>query len=289
MATLHRNCIHVCHVIYQDYSAPFQDGIPRTVQVDSLYLSPQCPAMTLSKYISTTRHKHSRYSEVYEREVLMILLQVLKGVRHLHDNNTQVTSVEPSNIFLLHQDGGGGVYQPHKQLRVCPTVALSSFPRLSTQAHHNEVKLCHQMAFLVLDLLHCPYDDVIAEEMVVEVPVESSYSRHLQHVVDRMLEGGGLTSVESVVEMVLFGPSDLGVDGEDETLGLINKWHSRRCVDMVTQILKRAPLVMLCTSQTNEQHLDKMKDVDQEVLLECEFLSNVTAQDIYRVSKMLER
>ena len=127
-----------------------------------------------------------------------------------------------------------------------------------------------------------------------DLSIKSIYSRYLQSIIDKLLGApqhslGSLDELCVTLETILFGPSDICERTEREAVALIQKWHNRRCVDMVTYILKEAPLLMLCASDHHGEEVEKLKRADQEILLECEFLSSVMPKDIYRVSKELRR
>ena len=305
-STLHRNCLHACHIMQQDYSAPFQDGIPKSIQIDCVYISTQCPKMTLSKYISLTLEKHARYPEIYEREAAMMLLQVVKGIQNLHANNAHVSSVESDNVFILNNGEPSVVLSPRREPNRCPSLAVSVLPGIGDCFQKTETdaitNICHQLAFLLFELMHSPYQDELSDAIdmsmllatLPDLTIKSIYSRYLQYVINLLLGTSSHTTksledLQIILEIILFGPSDISEHSEEETIILINKWHNRRCVDMVTHILKEAPLIMLCASGPSAQDIEKIKNVDQEILLECEFLSYVCPADIYRVSKMLNR
>lgn len=262
--------------------------------------------MTLSKYISLTLEKHGRYPEIYEREVAMIMLQVVKGIQMLHSNDARVSSIESDNVFILNNGEPSVVLSPRREPNRCPAVAVAVLPGLGDCFQKTETdavtSICHQLTFLLFELLHSPYQDELSDAvdmsmLVATLPdltIKSIYSRYLQYVINVLLgtsshTAKSLDDLQLILEIILFGPSDLSDHSEEETVVLINKWHNRRCVDMVTHILKEAPLIMLCASGPSAQDIDKIKNVDQEILLECEFLSYVSAADIYRVSKMLNR
>ena len=263
--------------------------------------------MTLNKYIGLTLEKHARYPEIYEREAAMMLLQVVKGIQNLHTNNATITSIDSENVFILNNGEPSVVLSPRRVPNKCPSVAVSVLPGLGDSFHSSSetdaiTSICHKLAFLLFELLHSPYQDELSDAVdmsmllatLPDLTIKSIYSRYLQYVINLLLGTSShtkksLEDLQIILEIILFGPSDISEHSEEETIILINKWHNRRCVDMVTHILKEAPLIMLCASGPSAQDIEKIKSVDQEILLECEFLSYVSSADIYRVSKMLNR
>ena len=265
--------------------------------------------MPLSKYVSSTIEKHTRYPEIYERETALILLQVVKGVIHLVRKRAPIKTINSENIFILNTGGTDptAVISPTRQSPKCPSVIVGCLPGIgdqsvSTSSTDVVTNLCHQIAFLLYELLHSPFEEEL--KLIVNSPmlfttlpdltIKSIYSRYLQSIIDKLLGTpqhtiNSLDELRLTLEVILFGPSDICDHEEKEALNLIKKWHNRRCVDMVTYILKEAPLIMLCASEHHGQEVEKIKRVDQEILLECEFLSTIMPADIYRVSKELRR
>ena len=309
--TLNRNCLHICHTIEPSSSAitPVeQQSTPSTpIQTNRAFISTQSPKMTLSRYISSCVDKHARYPEIYERESALILLQIVKGVTHLVQKRAPLRSISAENIFLLDTSAEPTLPLSPMQRKIpkCPTVVVACLP---TTVVGNEsttttiTNLCQQIAFLLYELLHSPFEEEL--KLIVNSPmlfatlpdlsIKSIYSRYLQSIIDKLL-GTPQHSVNSLdelaltLEIILFGPSDICDHEEKEALELIRKWHNRRCVDMVTYILKEAPLIMLCASEHHGEEIEKLKRVDQEILLECEFLSSILPKDIYRISRELRR
>ena len=263
--------------------------------------------MTLAKYVATTIEKHTRYPEIYERETALILLQVVKGVTYQARKRNPLKSVSSENVFILNNGESSVVLSPRRQPNKCPSIVVGCLPGIgdsssSIQTSDTITNLCNQMAFLLYELLHSPFEEEL--KLIVNSPmlfatlpdltIKSTYSRYLQSIIDKLLGTpkhniNSLDELRLTLEIILFGPTDICDHEEKEALTLIKKWHNRRCVDMVTHILKEAPLIMLCASEHHGQEVEKIKRVDQEILLECEFLSSVLPADIYRVSKQLRR
>ena len=316
--TLHRNCLHICHTIEPSLKRPSTTPAdaeqkpppPSAIQTNRAFISTQSPKMTLSRYISSCSEKHVRYPEIYERETALILLQIVKGVTHLVRKRAPLRNVNAENIFLLNTSAEPTLpLSPmQRQIPKCPSVVVACLPTTiggeptTSTTTTTITNLCQQIAFLLYELLHSPFEEEL--KLIVNSPmlfatlpdlsIKSIYSRYLQSIIDKLL-GTPQHSVNSLdelcltLEIILFGPSDICDHEEKEALALIKKWHNRRCVDMVTYILKEAPLIMLCASDHHGEEVEKLKRVDQEILLECEFLSNILPKDIYRVSKELRR
>lgn len=293
-------------MIEQAYSSPCDDGLPKAIQFDCVYISPQIPNMALSRYISLTLEKHARYPEIYEREIALIALQVVKGVQYLQQNGVALTSLGTENIFVLKNGDQSVVLSPRRTPNKCPAVAIAVLPGLGNGVekiqNNQTTSVCHQLAFILFELLHSPYHDELRDATdfsmllatLPDLTIKSIYSRYFQYITNLLLESEthnnrSLDDLRLVLEVLLFGPTDICDHEEDDAVSLINKWLNRRCVDVVTHILKEASLNMSCMVGTTSSDVEKIKSVDQEVLLECEFLSAVTPHDIYRISKMLNR
>lgn len=305
--SLHRNCLHICHTIEQKYASPIQDCIPKAIQIEYVYISPQTPKMSLSKYTSVTLEKHARYPEMFERETAMILLQIVKSIEHYYRNDVILDSVDSDNIFILNSGDDSVTLSPRRGPNKCPTVVLATLEGLGESSENNEEgplkNICYQLAFLLLDLLHSPFHDELREaaditmllETLPDLTIKSTYSRYLQYVINLLLSSEchrtkTLQELKVILGVILFGPAEICDHAEDDAVILINKWHNRRCVDMVTHILKEAPLIMYYASGGNvSSDTDNLKSIDQEIILECEFLSEVAPIEIYRISKLINR
>lgn len=296
----------MCHSIEQKYSSPNQDGIPTSIQIDYVYISPQAPKMSLAKYTSITLEKHTKYPEMYEREAAMILLQVIKSIEHYYRNDVIISSVDSDNVFILKTSDPSITLSPRREPNKCPAVALAVLPGLGNNFENSEdgpiTNVCYQLAFLLLELLHSPYHDELRDAIdmsmllstLPDLTIKSTYTRYLQYVITFLLGSEShrfktFEELKLILGVILFGPTEISDHTEEEAVILINKWHNRRCVDMVTHILKEAPLIMLYASGTTSHEIENLKAVDQEIILECEFLSEVTPADIFRISKTLNR
>ena len=296
-STLHPNCLHICHKIVQNNKSP-QDGIPKTIQINSVCISPMLPKMTLSKYVSLTLEKHTVIPESYEREAAMILLQAVKGIQHLYKNNLQATSLSCENIFILDTGEHSVVLSPRKKPNKCPSIIVAELPGMKSLLHEKGsmiTTVCHQLAFVLYELLHCPYHDELREAHDVPMlqatlptlTIKSIYTRYLQIVINFLVGSythtiKTLRDIRLMLEVLLFGPTEIDKNASVE---LIIKWHNRRCVDIVAHLLQATPIIMLTGSGRSEQ----TTPVDQEIILESEFLSDVTPEEIQSISVMLNR
>ena len=257
--------------------------------------------MRLSEYVRMTEEKHNKQPDVYEREVATILLQIVKGILHIFKSGIFMTHLETENVFLLDDGQDAPVSSNLREVNRCPCVVIGLLPGIGNNFQKTEIaaetNICHQLAFILYELLHSPYHDELREatDMTLllatlpDLTIRSVYSRFLQYVANLLLSpptdgSKSLHDLKTILEVILFGPTDVCDVSETDSVTLIDKWHNRRCVDMVTHILKEVPLVMF-VSNSNEDR----KRLNLEISLECEFLSDTTAGDIYRVSKMLNR
>ena len=144
-----------------------------------------------------------------------------------------------------------------------------------------------ELISLIFDIFHASHllDDGLEEgsKSIVEVPklpLKSVYSDRMQKVIDKLFDKESISLEELVKDMQVISFCPLFMDNFDreELLVLLNKWRNKRCVDMVTDILKKYSLISLASGLamggTNSMGLAR------NCVLECQFLSNVTAQDI---------
>ncbi|XP_065640770.1 uncharacterized protein LOC100200608 isoform X3 [Hydra vulgaris] len=294
-STLHPNCLHVCHKIVQKQVTP-QDGIPKTIQINSVYISPMIPKMTLSKYVSLTLEKHTLIPEAYERESAMILLQAVKGLQHLYKNNLQISSINCENIFILDTGEHSVVLSPRKKPNRCPSIIVGELPGMNCLLPEKKsmiTTVCHELAFVLYELLHCPYHDELRDAHDIPMlqatlptlTIKSIYTRYLQIVIN-FLVGSYMHTIKTLrdirlmLEVLLFGPTEID---KSASLDLITKWQNRRCVDIVTHLLQATPIIMLTGTS------GKCTPIDQEIILESEFLSEISPEEIQSISFMLNR
>ncbi|XP_065673303.1 uncharacterized protein LOC100200608 isoform X7 [Hydra vulgaris] len=294
-STLHPNCLHVCHKIVQKHATP-QDGIPKTIQINSVYISPMIPKMTLSKYVSLTLEKHTLIPEAYERETAMILLQTVKGLQHLYKNNLQISSINCENIFILDTGEHSVVLSPRKKPNRCPSIIVGELPGMNCLLPEKKsmiTTVCHELAFVLYELLHCPYHDELRDAHDIPMlqatlptlTIKSIYTRYLQIVIN-FLVGSYMHTIKTLrdirlmLEVLLFGPTEID---KSASLDLITKWQNRRCVDIVTHLLQATPIIMLTGTS------GKCTPIDQEIILESEFLSEISPEEIQSISFMLNR
>lgn len=147
---------------------------------------------------------------------------------------------------------------------------------------------CKELIVLIFDIFHASHllDDGIdsgIKSMPLEmpkIPVKSVYSSRLQEVIDELLncETVSIHRLIRKFQVLSFCPFLMEQRNRDEIHLVWNKWRNRRCVDMVTDILKKYSLISLASGLasggTNSMGLAR------NCVLECQFLSNVSAEEL---------
>lgn len=164
-------------------------------------------------------------------------------------------------------------------------------------AENNDVKEARltaeqskELIALIFDVFHASHllDDGLEEDNksileVPKLPVKSMYSELLQVVIERLFHNAS-TSITRLIkefQIIAFCPMLMQEHSLSELNLVWNKWRTRRCVDMVTDILKKYSLISLASGLasggTNNMGLAR------NCVLECQFLSNVTAEEIAEI------
>ena len=146
---------------------------------------------------------------------------------------------------------------------------------------------CRELISLIFDVFHASHllDDSLEEggksiNEVPMLPVKSVYSDRLQRVIDKLFhsEAIGVEELIRELQVISFCPFLMEKIEREELLIFLSKWRNRRCVDMVTDILKKYSLISLASGLasggTNSMGLAR------SCVLECQFLSSVTALEI---------
>ena len=167
--------------------------------------------------------------------------------------------------------------------------ALSDYSVQGKEKKNSELNRDHsrQLVSLIFHVFHASHllgDDLEegskSMDEVPMLPVKSMYSDRLQGIVDKLFrnESTGIADLIRELQIVSFCPLFMENFAREELLVVLNKWRNRRCVDMVTDILKKYSLISLASGLasggTNSMGLAR------NCVLECQFLSSVTAQEI---------
>ena len=213
------------------------------------------------------------------------------------DENSNVKSTVPTNDSKLESESNQTVVETIEELGTTVKKAVDGMSQsnLSCQAVQTSEEInvqlgkehSKQLVSLIFDVFHASHllDDGLedGEKSIDEallLPVRSLYSNRIQRVVEKLLSSDSVSVQELVREFQVISFCPLFVENIDreELLIMLNKWRNRRCVDMVTDILKKYSLISLASGLasggTNSMGLAR------NCVLECQFLSRVTAQDI---------
>eukprot|EP00794_Sanderia_malayensis_P002458 gene2458-2831_t len=131
----HEHLLHICKDISSENRTAedvSKTGVPQDIHVKRMLISKTTPRMSLSKYLSSNLDAHDRDPEGYENEACLILLQILKGLRHLLERNCYIEDLNCDVVLLTDMkkgefvDVGGG----RERGKSCPTVLCLALPHL---------------------------------------------------------------------------------------------------------------------------------------------------------------
>ncbi|XP_065063735.1 uncharacterized protein LOC135690187 [Rhopilema esculentum] len=159
--------------------------------------------------------------------------------------------------------------------------------------------LCREFVNLIFEVFHASHllnDDFSLEEEekdlleVPKLPVKSQYSQRLQPVIDRLSSPNSeFISIERLIkefQVIAFCPVLMGRVEQEELILLLDKWRNRRCVDMVSDILKKHSLISLASGLasggTNSMGLAR------NCVLECQFLGDAITEEIASIVSYIE-
>ena len=246
---------------------------------------------------------NNNYSEVLGCPIAMYLalpgfLKKCQGTKPCDGGeNSNLTSTVPAHDNGLESQSNQSVGEPAEGLGTTvkeavdgmnqsdlPDPAVGTSEKISVKLSRDHSR---QLVGLIFDVFHASHllDDGIEDgdkplNEAPLLPVRSLYSNRLQRVVEKLLHDDSVGVDELVREFQVISFCPLFVENIDreELLIMLSKWRNRRCVDMVTDILKKYSLISLASGLasggTNSMGLAR------NCVLECQFLSSVTAQDI---------
>ena len=321
--TRHENLLHFCKDIKRTKSddCESEKGVPLEIQLNRMLISKASPKITLSKYIALTSDKHEKYPDVFEQEACLIFLQILKGLEYLLSKGIEIQSVDSNSIFLrnvykgvLHQETSINIPGHDERIKKssdtmrnsrcndCPTVLVASLPGLAESAEADQLdaleeKLLYESGCVLFELFHSTQHVNLREnrklrnyDQLPRLPIRTNEHQALQIVADYLLcsKPGHHTLRQTIqfLEVVAFCPNEVYNIPEQQLDVLVSKWRNRRCVDIVTSILKRVSLVALASSLASGGK-DNM-GLTRDVILECQFLAGVSLEDIVNVYRILE-
>ena len=164
-------------------------------------------------------------------------------------------------------------------------------------------ELSRELCGLIFDLFHSPQnldgDLPIASRTSCDgsnlnapkMPVRSQYSQRLQLVVDDLYlakgDGTDINKLIDYLQVISFCPVLIDDVDDNELILLLDKWRNRRCVDMVTDILKKYSLISLAQGLASGGK--ENMGLARNCVLECRFLSNMTTEEIRDIVSILRR
>ena len=164
-------------------------------------------------------------------------------------------------------------------------------------------ELSRELCGLIFDLFHSPHnldgDLPIANRTsdngsnlnAPKIPVRSQYSQRLQLVVDNLClakdDGTDINKLIDYLQVISFCPVLIDDVDDNELILLLDKWRNRRCVDMVTDILKKYSLISLAQGLASGGK--ENMGLARNCVLECQFLSSMTTEEIRDIVSILRR
>ena len=167
-------------------------------------------------------------------------------------------------------------------------------PNRPVYMKHLSKDFLKNISVLVQQLFHCSEDEDVTFDSYQgqspnypTLPAKSIYSRRLQLLVKRLLTSDNLDLgyLVKLMEVVIFCPVQVDHISEEHVAVLLQKWRNRRCVDIVTDILRKYSLISLANGLAFGGK-DK-KGLSRDTVLECQFLAHANMAEMENILRTL--
>lgn len=162
-------------------------------------------------------------------------------------------------------------------------------------------EISRELCALIFDLFHSPQnlegDLPVAnrtsgnESSLPRMPVRSQYSQRLQLVIDHLCitkdDGCDIFKLIDYLQVISFCPVLVDDVDDNELILLLDKWRNRRCVDMVTDILKKYSLISLAQGLASGGK--ENMGLARNCVLECQFLSSMSTEGMRDIVSIMGR
>ncbi|KAI8503306.1 hypothetical protein Bbelb_191270 [Branchiostoma belcheri] len=264
----------------------------------------QVPTDTLANYVKESKRLHEKDPEVYEKEVSLLLLQLLKGLDHLKNNNISHYDLRLENILLAVDSDKEDSPQllisnfSHAKLRSDDSRSSADIERLApevVQAIRNASDLpygkCDEFAagILIYELLHMsnPFrnpsliQDGYNTKDLPEIPSKSVYSEGLKSLAHSLLQPkpkDRITSTQAVesLQCLFWGPPAEVLDSVEGSAYQehVYKWLEVEQGKMVNTIVEK------CVGNSGGLSLTDG--------MQCEFLSQLSVEKLSTTMKLVK-
>ncbi|TSK13511.1 Pseudopodium-enriched atypical kinase 1 [Bagarius yarrelli] len=257
----------------------------------------EVPFQTVADFVKEGAARHSRYPELYERQVCLILLQLCMGLEHMKPYHVSHCDLHLKNLLLVHCNPGDpwnlDLPEPNNNTSSVSSACtarliISNFSQAKQQRTVRYTECDEfQLGLLIYEMLHQPSPSLDAaglkEKELPRLPMLSLYSQGLQRLADLLLhteesERIGVDKARACLQCLLWGP-------RDDLLRAAPLPVQRHAALQNWLDLKRT-LMMI---KFAERSLDAGTGVSLEDWLCCKYLAFATTDSIDRVVHVLHQ
>lgn len=224
---------------------------------------------------------HSKEPLSYERTVCMLMLQCLRGIRHLHDSGFTHGNLNLNNLFLIKHNhdyqlfiGNFGKSQPLASDRRSSVLysKIDDSPTELTSAHRNDFAAISEIFTAMLHL------DQNGNGTHASKASYSSLSEYLRMASERLREGS-VSSYQVIcfLQALLWGPFKLGENIVIVSQSRMNQWLDGQRSEFIARLAMDEALARTAGGNSRKFCM--------EDLLLCEYLSGATASSLVRTEQ----
>uniref|UniRef100_A0A672PNR3 Pseudopodium enriched atypical kinase 1 n=1 Tax=Sinocyclocheilus grahami TaxID=75366 RepID=A0A672PNR3_SINGR len=269
----------------------------------------EVPFQTVADFVREGVERHARNSELYERQVCLLLLQLCAGLEHMKPYHVTHCDLRLENLLLVHCQPGNPwnleLMEPNNNAASGPSsAAASACPARLIISNFSQAKLKNvvlepcdefQTGILIYEMLHrpnpfeeCPglKEREYCSSDLPQLPLRSLYSNGLQQLTTLLLnpnpsERIQMADARACLQCLLWGPREDLFNSLNPAAGTVQ----RHTVLQNWLDLKRT-LMMI---KFAERSLDTGCGVSLEDWLCCQYLAFATTESLSRVIKILQQ
>ena len=246
----------------------------------TISISDQVPFQTCAEYVACSKGTHSKDPLTYEKTVCMLLLQCLKGIKHLHDSGFSHGNINLNNLFLIkHYDDFqlliGNFEKSQPLAKDWRASALYSKIDDSPMEPTGQKDDFSAVSDIVTAMLH---QDMNGNGTHDSKANYSSLSKHLRKASERLRDrSASPDQVVCFLQALLWGPFKL-----DENIVIVSESRMKQWIDRQRGefIARLAMDEALARTVGKDSRKFSMED-----LLLCEYLTTATPNSLVRTEK----
>lgn len=281
----------------------------------------EVPYLTVADFVRESLDRHASNSDLYERQVCLLLLQLCSGLEHLKPYHITHCDLRLENLLLVDYRPGGSLLnyelvEPDPSAACPARLIVSNFSQAKQKSHTvdpevlrdqsrlapeiitaTQYKKCDefQTGILIYEMLHLPnpFDEnpelkekEYTRADLPKIPCRSLYSLGLQQLANCLLNPNPserilISEAKGVLQCLLWGPRA----DLFQTLNASSRPAQREAVLNNWLDIKRTLLMI----KFAEKSLDVECKVSLEDWLCCQYLAFATIDSLHRIVKIMLR